>query len=873
MPAERSAASLDEALRMLAATPVLLVALDFDGTLAPIVPRPEDATPTPRARRALNALARQPHTRVAIVSGRALADLEARLGAVEPEVLLVGGHGSEFEPERAGRLSPPLQALRARVRAVVDAAADGLEGVEAEHKDASSALHYRRAARADAAEALARLGRARGELAIPLEDGLGLLDPEDEAFVERRADGALLPHLRRGKRVVELSVLRTHKGHALDRLRRELGATRVLFLGDDRTDEDAFRSLGAADLGVKVGPGATRATQRVADPAEAAELLVRLVSARRAALAASVTAPIDRLSFLSDGKTGALVAPSGEIPWLCPGRFDHPAVFASLLGGPTAGRFVLRPAEDASEGFPRYLDGGLVLETRWPGLRLRDWLDPHARGCTVLVRELVPEGPGPVRVALELAPRPDFARMDARIEREGDVLRVRAGATPFELVCPDAAGLEIRREGASDTARGLLEIREPTRLVLRCGFCEDRAVSGPEETLAFWAEAAELPHLPRAYRDEVRLAARVLRGLVHRPSGALAAAATTSLPEVLGGERNWDYRYCWPRDAAYACDALVRLGSLGEAAAFLDWTRRVIEAGSALDLHPVYGVGGELLHVEGELGHLMGYAASQPVRIGNAASEQLQVDVYGAILDLAWTFARHGGEIDEPLWTALRRLVRGVEVRWREPDAGIWEHRHRIRHHVHSKVMAWASVDRALRLARLLDRAPGPGWADLRDAIAAEVLERGWSEEAGAFSVAYGSPDLDAASLSVLLSGLLSPDDPRAVATVDAIQAGLRAGPTVYRYRFDDGLAGDEGGFHICTAWLVDALHRTGRPDEARALFEAMLGCAGPTGLLSEMVDPATGTALGNTPQAYSHTGVIWCALTLSGSPRAPGAG
>jgi len=841
---------LDAALTRLAATPVLLVALDFDGSLAPIVPHPEHARMTPRARRALAALARQPHTRVAVISGRALADLDRRLGDFEEAVLRVGGHGSEFEPESGGRLDARERALLREVRAAVDAAAEGLDGVEAEHKDASSCLHYRRASRDDACRAVWRLIRARRRWHAD-----GLAEP---------------PVLRRGKKVVELSVIATNKGDAITRLRNELGASAVLYVGDDRTDEDAFGALGADDIGVKVGSGPTRARFRVPDPEAVAELLIRLLEARRTALAASVSEPIERLSLLSDRRTAALVTPGGTVCWLCPERFDNPAVFASLLGGPTAGHFTIRPAGRASRGMPRYRDGSLVLETRWPELSVVDWLDPDSEHGTVLVREVVPATKG-ARCEVVFAPRPNFARQGATIESANGALTVEAGALSLALSCPGVAW-SIAREGNSDVALAEVELDAPLRFVLRCGDAVEE-VTEPrmaDDVTAWWAGIGPL-ELPERWREEAHRSALTLRALVHQPTGAMVAAATTSLPEVLGGERNWDYRYCWPRDAAYASDALLRLGSRSEAFGFLRWLARVVDDadGGLRSLRPVYGLSGEMHLVEGELGHLMGYATSHPVRVGNAAAEQLQVDVYGAVVDLVWTSIAVGGSIDDELWRLVRKLIEGVEARWDRPDAGIWEQRHRIRHHVHSKVMAWVATDRALRIARITGRSAEPTWAPLRDRIAEEVLRRGWCEERRTFSAAYDCDDLDAAVLSVVLSGLLPPDDPRARDTVDAVWRELRRGPTVMRYDFDDGLPGREGGFHICASWLVEALAAVGRRADAEALFSDILGCAGPTGLLSEMVDPDTHAALGNTPQAYSHTGVIWNALTLSNAPTA----
>lgn len=834
----------EHALLALAGTPVLLVAVDFDGTLAPIVDVPEDAAMIPRARRALGALARLPHTRVVVISGRALADLDQRLGPLEPDILRVGSHGSEFAPDDAGRLDDAARGLLARVVAALERAADGLDGVAVERKDGSAALHYRRATRDDAARALWRLQRA-----LPaLRDGA--------------APG--LPQVKRGKRVVELGVVAADKGAALTRLRAELGATAVACLGDDRTDEDMFAALGPDDVAIKIGPGITRAGQRLPDPAAAAEALVRLAEARRNALTRTVDAAIDDLGFLSDRRTAALVAPDGEVCWLAPERFDRSAIFASLLGGPNAGRFVVRPANGPEHGRQRYLDDSLVLATEWPELTVIDALVPEATG-TVLVRELIPAHPG-VEVALTFAPRPDFARLPTALAPLPDGVRVNGGATPIVLEGIQATW-RIAREGRHETATATVRLDGPIRLILRIGKAGSTTVPEPTtEALCAWWSRGDAPLPDGRWRTWLAISRTVLCGLVHEPTGALVAAATTSLPETPGGVRNWDYRYCWPRDAAYAFDALTRLGDGADAARFMDWMADRVAQDQDQGLRPLYGVAGEHLGAEGELGHLIGYGGARPVRVGNAAAEQLQVDVPGAVVDLAATLAATGAPFPGHWWRMVGDLVGFVAERWMEPDAGIWELRSAMRHHVHSKVMAWLAVDRAIAIGTRLGRPVAPWWSTLRAQIAADVLSRGWNAEAGAFTTAYGRPDADAAALWIVLSGLLAPDDPRATATIDLVDRTLRHGPTVFRYAFGDGLPGaDSGGFHICTAWLVEALWRNGRRERAVHLFEGLLSCAGPTGLLSEMFDPSARQALGNTPQAYSHTGVIRAALVLEG--------
>jgi GH15 family glucan-1,4-alpha-glucosidase len=334
----------------------------------------------------------------------------------------------------------------------------------------------------------------------------------------------------------------------------------------------------------------------------------------------------------------------------------------------------------------------------------------------------------------------------------------------------------------------------------------------------------------------------------------------------MGGLRNWDYRYCWLRDAAMSAQSLVLLGSGDEAEAFLSWTRRIIHstAGHPERLHPLYTVDGFELGAEAVIETLPGYAGSRPVRVGNAANRQVQLDVFGPIADLLAHFADFKGGLTDWQVELMGDMVEAVSRRWHEPDHGIWEARIPPRHHVYSKVMGWLTVDRALRIGARHGVQVDPEWSALRDKIAEDVLTHGWDEQAGAYTVAYGHPEMDASSLWIGLSGLLADDDPRFLSTVLAIEAELRSGPIVYRYHWDDGLPGREGGFHICSAWLIEAYLRTGRRADAEELFEQMIGCAGPTGLLPEQYDPLTERGLGNHPQAYSHLGLINCALLLS---------
>jgi GH15 family glucan-1,4-alpha-glucosidase len=385
--------------------------------------------------------------------------------------------------------------------------------------------------------------------------------------------------------------------------------------------------------------------------------------------------------------------------------------------------------------------------------------------------------------------------------------------------------------------------------------------------MRFWSGWASTLHIPPLKAGLVRRSALVLKGLTYGPTGAICAAGTTSLPETAGGIRNWDYRFCWPRDAALAAAALVRLGNTGLGMRLLDWLISIITTLESPDrLRPIYTVTGSNLGAEAEISELPGYAASRPVRVGNAAAQQVQLDVFGPITDLVALMAAKGAPLTPEHWRLVQAMASAVEARWEEPDHGIWEIRGPRRHYVYTKLMCWQTMDRAIAVAEQhLGRVP-PQWNEVRDRIAREVLERGFNADLGAFTVAYDLAELDAAALNIGLSGLLAPDDPRFVSTVEKVEGALREGPTVYRYRFDDGFPGREGGFHLCAGWLAECCVLLGRTADAAALLDEVCALAGPLGLLSEQHDPRSGSALGNHPQAYSHLAVINAAVRLAGA-------
>ena len=838
--------TLEAGLRSLAQVPVLLVACDYDGTLAPIVERPEEATAHRESTAALRAIASLADTHVAVISGRSLRDL-AVLSRLPDEIHLVGSHGSEFDVGFASDLSPELVGLRDRIADELSVIAETCEGLQVERKPASVAFHFRRADPDEARVAVASV-----------LSGPGLLDGVK---------------VKEGKQVVELSVVDLHKGTALQRLRSQVAADAALFIGDDVTDEDAFATLAGPDLGLKVGPGESLARGRLDDTEHVARTLAWIYEVRRSWLMGDHAPPIERHTMLSDHQTVALLTPEARLTWMCHPTADSPAVFAELVGGARAGNFSVAPADAEAQLIShRYLPGTLVAETRWAGLTVTDYLDcsggqPYDRFAgTVLYRVLE----GTATAAVEFAPRLDFGRAPSLLTRTADGLLVQGAAQTLQLISPGVSW-EISADGPHELARAAIDLEASGEVVLELRF--DAYANGrveasePDcrtETIAYWQDWLASLSIPEANAGVVERSALTLKALCHQPVGTILAAATTSLPEVPGGVRNWDYRYCWPRDAALTASALVDLGSSGEAMAFLGWLlERVENLPGPEQLRPVYPMQGDGQLSEAVLQELPGYKGSRPVRIGNAAEYQLQLDVFGPIVDLVHRLVLAQVEITDAHWRLVEAMVQAIKRRWDQPDHGIWEERRPQRHHVHSKVMCWQGVDRALAVAELTGRAAGRDWEALRAEIAADVIERGWSPTVGAFTAAYGEADIDAAVLHIGLSGLLSPEDERFQATVDAVEHSLRSGPVVYRYRHDDGLPGIEGGFLLCSAWLIEALVLLGRIEVAQTLLRYYVDLAGPTSLLSEMYDPATEQMLGNHPQAYSHVGLINAVLAL----------
>ena len=590
--------------------------------------------------------------------------------------------------------------------------------------------------------------------------------------------------------------------------------------------------------------------------------------------------PISDYALLSDCHSGALVSKDGSIDWCAFHRFEARPVFARLLDWGKGGFFRIAPSDDY-EVTRRYLPNTNVVETRFQTadgvVTLTDCLvvrveegHPDHR---LIRRVRCEEGEVPVKAKFE--PRFDYGLIEPRVEIIDDGLAIVYGG-PDALVLQTELPIGTAETSACAAARTLkqgddaliaLTWQLPQELEQeRERLPRERILGELEGTIGYWEAWTERCGYEGPYRDEVVRSALVLKGLTNSPTGAIVAAATTSLPEEVGGERNWDYRYSWLRDSALTLNALFALGYSEEAHGYMTWLKRTT-AGSAKALQIMYGAGGERFLPEVELGHLEGYRGSRPVRIGNAAAAQFQLDVFGELLDAAWLYRQNDGEFDDIFWDFLSRVGGAVLERWEEPDRGIWEIRGEPRHFVFSKVMAWVALDRLLRLAEA-DGRPGDleGWKRGRDRIRELVEREGVDAKTNAFLQSFGDGGkLDASNLMLPIVGFVDFDDPRAKATAELIESELSVDGFVCRYVTDgtDGLAGEEGAFIICSFWLVECLARSGEPDRARELFERLISFCNDVGLLAEEIDPKSGELLGNFPQAFSHLGLIQAACAL----------
>ncbi len=545
--------------------------------------------------------------------------------------------------------------------------------------------------------------------------------------------------------------------------------------------------------------------------------------------------PLTDYGAVGDGRTAALIARDGAVDWLCLPQFDSPSHFAALLDAERGGRWSLRPV-GAFASHAEYIPDTNVLTTTFESgsaaARLTDFM-PRGTRHPVLCRKIESIN-GAMTFECRIDPRPNYGRRRAPVE------------TFTVEVAPDRpAWLAYPREAA------------PRNLSSGQG---DRLL---EKTIAYWREWASRIQYDGPYRGDVTRSALALKLLIHEPTGAPMAAATTSLPEWIGGERNWDYRYSWVRDSCYMLGALVELGYLEETRRYLRWLAEV--APKRRPLPVMFDLKGRRIIPESTLDHFDGYRGSRPVRIGNAASTQHQLDIYGAALDLAWRYHRRGGKIEADVWQMLARQVNWVADHWREPDSGIWEPRISLQHHVYSKVMSWVALTRGAELGRARREESINRWLTEASAVRQDIEARGWNEALGFYPMYYGATVPDASLLRLAALGFAEPDDPRARATVRSIRRVSGGGAHIERYHLPDGMRGTEGAFFMLGFWLAQALALAGERAEAEQLFEALRRGQSPLGLYSEMIDPASGEMLGNFPQGFSHLGLIEAALALGG--------
>jgi GH15 family glucan-1,4-alpha-glucosidase len=598
---------------------------------------------------------------------------------------------------------------------------------------------------------------------------------------------------------------------------------------------------------------------------------------------------LEDYGLISNMESAALVGRNGSIDWLCLPRFDSAACFAALLGDERHGRWLLAPSGEVRRVTRRYRPGTLVLETEFEtddgAVRVTDCMPP-GDGAVHVVR-LVEGLSGSVPMRMELVVRFDYGSSVPWVTSVDGQTTATAGPDSLRLSTP------VETRGENYTTVGNFTVRDGERVPFLLDWHAGHttapypldAFHAVARTQRFWEEWSSHCTYEGEWREAVLTSLLVLKGLTHAATGGIVAAPTTSLPEALGKSRNWDYRFCWVRDAALTLGALVHTGYTEEGLAFADWLLRAT-AGHPADLQIMYGLGGERRLAEYEVDWLPGYEGSRPVNVGNAAADQFQLDVYGELADafhLGRTTLTAMGlappeEIVRVRWRRYLSMMEFLEEAWREPDEGIWEVRGPRRHFTHSKVLAWAAFDRAVKQAEAFEPdSPADRWRQACDAIHEQVCREGYDAERGTFTQYYGSRELDASVLLIPVLGFLPPDDERVRGTIEAIRRELTQDGFVYRYATGngegtvDGLEGKEGAFLPCSFWLADALAMVGRVDEARRLFEELLAIRNDLGLLSEEYDVDRGRLIGNFPQAFTHLALVGTALRLDaaadGSP------
>jgi GH15 family glucan-1,4-alpha-glucosidase len=585
-------------------------------------------------------------------------------------------------------------------------------------------------------------------------------------------------------------------------------------------------------------------------------------------------ARIEDYAFLSDTQTGALVSRDGCVDWLCFPRFDSGACFAALLGDRDNGRWSFAPEGEIKTTRRRYRGDTLILETEIEtsdgAVRLIDFMPPRGKNPDIV--RIVEGLRGTVRMKMELIIRFDYGHIIPWVRKRDGGIEAIAGPDALVLRTPvETRGQDLTTVADFTVAEG---DRVPFVLTWFASHEKPPRAIHPEHALRqteeYWTGWAKPCRAEGPWREAVVRSLVTLKGLTYAPTGGIVAAATTSLPEEIGGVRNWDYRYAWLRDATFTLVALMEAGYVDEARAWREWLLRAV-AGSAAQMQIMYGVRGERRLEEFEVEWLSGYEHSRPVRIGNAATKQFQLDVYGEVLDSMYCAHNAGIESSEFDWRLQAALLNFLESKWEQPDEGIWEVRGERRQFTHSKMMAWVAFDRGVKLIENCNCAAGDNlerWRKIREEIHTQVCARGYHAGKKAFTQFYGSDRLDASLLMMPLVGFLPAQDERVVGTVEAIQRELVEEGLVLRYRPEeenvDGLPGTEGAFLLCTFWLADCLHLIGRTNEARALFEYLLTLRNDVGLLSEQYDPRAKRQLGNFPQAFSHVALVNSARILS---------
>ena len=588
--------------------------------------------------------------------------------------------------------------------------------------------------------------------------------------------------------------------------------------------------------------------------------------------------PISDYGLIGNCHGAALVGKNGSIDWCCIPRFDSPSIFAGILDDEKGGHFAITPQGEWTSSH-RYVTDTNVLETRFEtadGVAIitdcmplfESATDPSGLTVRHQIIRMVRCARGKVTMDVTYQPMPDYGREPAGLTLEDERVVVQWGDRRWELTTP------ITLDISGQAATGTLDLAEGDEVAFILGYSDNDNPKTPAEdpsemvmNTAFFGQAFAYDiECDDEWHDPIVRSALALLAMTYFPSGGIVAAPTTSLPEEIGGVRNWDYRYTWLRDASFTVDALLSLGETTVALLFFEWLCRVCQTHWE-QFQIMYRVDATPDIPEEELGHLKGYRDSGPVRIGNGAAGQSQHDIYGEVLSSAYILAQTGHSVTEEHWNLLQTLANHAAERWTQPDSGIWEVRGGPFHFVHSKVMCWVALDRAIKLGQetghLDDIAK---WESTAESIKAQVLERGWNEEKQSFVQHYDTDAVDASNLLIPIVGFLPDDDPRVLSTVARIQQELQNGAFVHRYltaETDDGLTGDEGAFTLCSFWLVRVLARQGKADEARALFTELLTFGNELGLFSEMVDPTTGDALGNFPQAFTHLGLILAAREL----------